>query len=471
MTRTTQRTAPADIAEIKPPIKVKFGTAGIRGLFGHDVSVRETVAVCFAVNELMGEGRFGLAYDSRDSSFVLATTACSAMNWYGSDVENYGMVPTPVLAYNIRRNKLHAGFSVTASHNPPEYAGVKVFGTDGIEFSLEEEQKLEKLVEKSSGYAKSGEKLTHFGITYPVEDAIDVYRDAVMQRASSSRRMFRVLVDCANGTSSQVTPKILSELGHDVVTINAHSSNMFPGRLPEPMEETLVQVSEFARLEGVDFVVAHDGDADRVVMIDSKGKIVPDYALSVLVLKIILERSKRGTVIISYNSSDAIAQVAEEAGCKVMRSRLGKTFQDLYNQKGIFAAEPSKVVDPKWGYWEDGIYAAVLITQFLSEHGITIEEAMSSLPVYHNFRKDLMVNMPLNYDLVKERIRARFSDDVESIEDIDGVKVRLKSVRGGWLMLRSSGTENKVRVYSESLDKAEGSKLLDEGVAIVTPFV
>ena len=110
--RTTQRTAPADIAEIKPPIKVKFGTAGIRGLFGHDVSVRETVAVCFAVNELMGEGRFGLAYDSRDSSFVLATTACSAMNWYGSDVENYGMVPTPVLAYNIRRNKLHAGFSV-----------------------------------------------------------------------------------------------------------------------------------------------------------------------------------------------------------------------------------------------------------------------------------------------------------------------------------------------------------------------
>src|SRR5579875_3822631 len=147
----------------KHTIRVKFGTAGIRGIFGQDVSIRETLAVCFAVNELLGQGKFGLGYDSRKTSFILANAACAAMNWYGSDVDNYGMIPTPVLAFNIKNSKLHAGFSVTASHNPPEYAGIKVFGTDGIEFSLEAEQRIEALIQKSEGYTKKESDLTKIG--------------------------------------------------------------------------------------------------------------------------------------------------------------------------------------------------------------------------------------------------------------------------------------------------------------------
>ena len=151
---------------------MKFGTAGIRGTFGQEVSIRETIAVCYAVNELVGIGRFGLGYDSRKSSFILGTAACAAMNWYGSDVENYGMIPTPVLAFNIKQNKLHAGFSVTASHNPPEFAGVKVFGTEGIEFSLEDEQKLEALIQKSAEYVKHDTELVQYGSTFDNEEAI-----------------------------------------------------------------------------------------------------------------------------------------------------------------------------------------------------------------------------------------------------------------------------------------------------------
>src|SRR5579872_196487 len=140
----------------KPVIRVKFGTAGIRGVYGQEVSIKEAISVCRAVNRLLGEGKFGVGYDSRKTSAMLANVASAAMNWYGSDVENYGMIPTPVLAFNIKNSKLHAGFSVTASHNPPEYAGVKVFGTDGIEFSLEAEAKVEKLLERSEDdYAKT----------------------------------------------------------------------------------------------------------------------------------------------------------------------------------------------------------------------------------------------------------------------------------------------------------------------------
>ena len=100
-----------------PRIKVKFGTAGIRGVTGRKFP-KETIAVCFAVHQLLGEGKFGLGYDSRKTSVILANIASSAMNWYGSDVESYGMIPTPVLAFNIKNSKLHAGFSVTASTIP-----------------------------------------------------------------------------------------------------------------------------------------------------------------------------------------------------------------------------------------------------------------------------------------------------------------------------------------------------------------
>ena len=448
----------------KRPIRVKFGTAGIRGTFGQEVSTREAIAVCYAVNELVGVGRFGLGYDSRRSSYILSIIACATMNWYGSDIDNYGMIPTPVLAFNIRQNKLHAGFSVTASHNPPEYAGVKVFGTEGIEFSLEEEQKIEALIQKSSENVKRDAQF-QYGSTFDNEEAISSYRDAVLKRATPIKKKFKILVDCANGTSGNVTPTILSELGHDVVTVNAHPSHTFPGRLPEPMRETLGEVASVSRSIGADFTIAHDGDADRLVMIDGKGSIIQDYALASLILKTTIEKVKRGTVIISLNSSTALERIAIESGCRVVRSRIGKTFQELYKRKGIYASEPSKIVDPKWGYWEDGISAGIMLTQYLSEHNISLEEALSSIPKYYNYQRNIATNSIVDYNSVKEQVSKQIGDEVQSIEDFDGVKVYLKK-NDSWFMIRSSGTERKVRIYVESKVESEARSLIDQAINI-----
>ena len=159
-----------------------------------------------------------------------------------------------------------------------------------------------------------------------------------------TKRCFKILVDCANGTSGNVTPPMLSALGHHVVTVNAHPSGSFPGRLPEPMTETLGEVSRLSAAIGADYTIAHDGDADRLVMIDERGRIVPDYALACLLLKMVLGKSKGGTVIISLNSSSALEEVAKRLGCRVQRSRLGKTFEECTRRRGAFASEPSKIV-------------------------------------------------------------------------------------------------------------------------------
>ena len=447
----------------RPNIRVKFGTAGIRGIYGQEVSLRETISVCFAVNELLGEGRFGLGFDSRKTSAILAMIASSAMNWYGSDVENYGLIPTPVLAFNIKASKLHAGFSITASHNPPEYAGLKVFGTDGIEFSLEAEHKVEQLM-GPSGKKEEKKELTNFGSTFENEEAIYSYREALLKRPNRSKKSFKILVDCANGAAGGVTPGILHDLGHEIVTVNAHPSEKFPGRLPEPMPETLVEVAALSKAIGADFTVAHDGDADRLVMIDELGRVVPDYMLSALVLKIILGQVKRGNVIISVNSSSVLEKTARDAGCTVTRSRLGKTFEELYKRRGIYGSEPSKIVDPRWGYWEDGIYASVLVTQYLSENELTLSKALEWIPVYYSLQKNLLPAGTLDLSCVRSRMEEDFTGRIDHFEELDGVKLTLKG--GAWLMVRSSGTEKKVRVYVESPREMEARELLNSAVQI-----
>ncbi len=447
-------------------IRVKFGTAGIRGLYGQEVFLRETLAVCFGVQKMLGQGRFGVGYDTRRSSAILALLVCSAMNWYGSDVESYGIIPTPVLAFSIKNNKLHAGFSVTASHNPPEYAGIKVYGTDGIEFSLEAEHKLEELIQESSEYTKrsAGEELG-FGSTYDNEESPSKYVDSLCKSVRGTKKELKILVDCANGTATDVTPRILSALGHKVVTVNSHQSSVFPGRPPEPTPESLGETAELCRRMGVDFALAHDGDADRLVMIDGGGAVLPDYVVSCLLLKIILESGRKGTVILSMNSSNALEEVAKDHGCRIYRSRLGKTFEELYKQRGIFATEPSKAVDPRWGYWEDGIYAAVLVTQYLSEDGRNLGEVVSSFPRYYNLQENVSMEGLLEYSEVASRLQEHLRESVGSIDLRDGVKVSLKD--GSWLMLRRSGTEKKARVYVESREKGKAHELLALGRSVL----
>jgi phosphomannomutase len=180
----------------------------------------------------------------------------------------------------------------------------------------------------------------------------------------------------------------------------------------------------------------------------------------------VLGNSKGGTVIISLNSSSALEEIAKRFGCRVQRSRLGKTFEELYKKKGAFASEPSKIVDPRWGYWEDGIYASIMVTQYLSQNNLTLGEALESIPVYFNYQKNLLISAPLDYSTLNSLITEKYSERIDHIEDIDGIKVYLKE-NDSWIMLRSSGTERKVRVYVESSKEHAARRLLEEGIALV----
>ena len=394
-----------------------------------------------AIASVFGKGSYGVGWDGRKVSALLARTVMSAVAASGSDVNAFGLVPTPVIAYGTRSRGCRAGFAVTASHNPPEFSGVKVYNGKGMELAKSDEEKIERAME--SGAPKSAGK---FGAVSEDEGVLDEYVGALVSRRKVSKRGLRIAVDCASGPGTLVTPRVLKALGHEVIPVNSQISWRFPARPPEP---TPTNLSDFARMVGnlsVDFGLAHDGDADRLVMIDRHGKVVPDSIMVVLALRGL--GASRGKVVISENTSMVVEEEARRLGFQVMRSRVGKSFALMEEVGGVFATEPSKVVDPAWGPWEDGMNAAAMIAEVLAEKRGMLDDLMSETPWrYTQMNLDVRVEMPRLVKNVKENFK-KFKISEE--RTLDGFKLVLSD--GTWVMFRPSGTEPKTRIYCESKD-------------------
>jgi phosphomannomutase len=433
-----------------------FGTAGVRGVFNRTQTPEQVYRLVETIAFASGRGRYGVGWDGRKASALLARTVLSAINAVGSDVSVFGLVPTPVLAFGTRSRSCIAGFSVTASHNPAEFSGVKVFNRNGMELPKSDEERIERAmavdVMKPSG---------KFGQLVPDEDVVDDYVHAVVSRHRRASQPLRIAVDCASGPGGLVTPEILKRLGHHVVPVNAQVSWRFPARPPEP---TATNLSDFARMVptlGVDFAFAHDGDADRLVMVDSMGNVVPDSVLTILALRGL--GLNGGTAVISENSSSAVAEEALRLGLSVRRSRVGKTFAVLEAEGGVFAAEPSKVVDPKWGLWEDGINASAVVSTLLASDRGLLGRTMQE--VQWRYRQTNL-RSAVRMDNLHARARESFRKfRIAEERTLDGLKLVLGD--GSWVMFRPSGTEPITRIYCESKDPQQLDVLTQLGVQCV----
>ena len=243
--------------------------------------------------------------------------------------------------------------------------------------------------------------------------------------------------------------------------INAQISWSFPARPPEPTPENLRETAAIVSSLRADFGLAHDGDADRLVMVNSFGRVVPDSVVSILALRALGRHS--GKIILSENTSSAVEEEAKLMGLDVVRSRIGKTFVEIGKEEAVFASEPSKIVDPSWGMWEDGMYCAVLVTAALTKDA-SLLEVLNSQPRWH-YRQ---LNIPVSVDFSKlvehaEEIFSRFR--ISEVRRLDGMKLFFDDQ--SWVMFRASGTESKTRIYCESREELRLMELVDAAKKVV----
>ena len=426
-----------------------FGTAGVRGVFNSTQTPEQVHQLAEASAFVFGKGKFGVGWDGRKSSMVLARVVAASVAGCGSDAIKFGLVPTPVVAFGTREQHCRLGFAVTASHNPPEFSGVKLFDSKGMELSREEEGRIERgmVVESTKSSATAG--------SIESREIIASYVKAVSSRFSKAENPLRLVVDCAAGPAALVTPQVLTALGNKVTPINTHVSWRFSSRHPEPTAATLGETAAFVGGVGADLGLAHDGDGDRLVLINSSGRVLPDYLTSVLALEAIGKSS--GSVIISENSSFAVEEAAIRMGLRVVRGRIGKTFAEIDREGAVLATEPTKVVDPSWGMWEDGIYCAALIADVVARRPDL--RSMIDGELEWQYRQ---VDLPVSVDIgrIGEQVEEYFSKyRIVERRSIDGLRVVFKD--RSWVMFRPSGTEPKTRIYCEARDELRLSELVE----------
>ncbi|WP_137287153.1 phosphohexomutase domain-containing protein [Halorussus salinisoli] len=430
-----------------------FGTAGIRG------SAVETVTpeLALAVGRAAGRdgGEFVVARDGRETGPALAAAMEAGLESAGGDVRRAGQLPTPALAFASQGRR---GAMLTASHNPPTDNGIKLF-IDGEEYDREAERAIDRRIEADDPPVAwdewgDGERV----------DVLDDYRDAVVEYAQSHGAPLdglRVVVDCGNGMAAVATPQVLRALGAEVVSLNANVDGHFPGRESKPTPETLADLREFLRNDpDADLGIGHDGDADRIVVVDGDGGVVHEDTVVAVLAGHYTDRSEADdpVVVTTPNASGRIDERVEAAGGRVERVRLGALHEGIATAREegdettevVFAAEPWKHVHTLFGGWIDGVASAAVVSRLVAEAG-----GLGPLrdPVTERPYRKVSVSCP---DDAKESVMTRLETAVPerfpeaSVETEYGVRATFPD--GSWVLVRPSGTEPYVRIYAESDD-------------------
>jgi len=428
-----------------------FGTAGIRG----DVVSKVTPDLALRVGQATGQDgeTFVLGYDGRVTSPALADAMAAGLQSAGARVVRVGRVPTPALAYASQGRH---GVMITASHNPPTDNGIKVFA-DGTEYGDDDETRIEGRIEDGS----TPTAWRDWGDTESV-DYLDEYRGAVADYAESlggDPSGLTVAVDCGNGMASVATPQVLRELGADVLATEANVDGTFPGRESKPTPETLADFREFVAESDADFGFGHDGDADRIVVVDADGDVIHEDTI----LAMLAEHYTRAAdvsdpvVVTTPNASGRIDERVEAAGGRVERIHLGSLHVGIADVRAnatdetevVFAAEPWKHIHTAFGGWIDGVASAAVLTRLFAEESVADRRAVISERPYEK----VSVECP---DDAKAETMARLESSLpETFPEADvstEYGVRLSFDDGSWTLVRPSGTEPYVRVYAESDD-------------------
>jgi phosphoglucosamine mutase len=404
-----------------------FGSSGIRREFGPelvDLAMRVGAAVAERSSDIL------VGTDTRTTSGLLAHSVIAGMLSAGATVHSCGIAPTPTVAYATR--KLDAGCMITASHNPEPYNGVKLLNPDGSSFTRRQQSAIEEALTESrwKGWEEQGYLRT--------TEAVSDHRQAIQDRISLARPITTVL-DCGNGAGSVITPDLLVGAGSAVIELNCNVAGRF-ARPSEPLEENLPYIGEIVRGRHADCAVVHDGDADRMMAFDERGRYIDGDHLLMLFAAYL----DRKHVVTTVDASMAIEEIAE-----VRRTPVGDSFvsEELLTW-GDFGGEPSgSWIFPEHSYCPDGIFAAALLCEIASEWSIADE--LDRMPRYTILRESFRVAGP------GALMRAIGAD-----EPTYGVRF---SDEDGWYLIRASGTEPKVRITAEGKTPQKAREMLELG--------
>ncbi len=439
-------------------MKKLFGTDGIRGKVNHFPMSPETVlrigmAAALSLKKNQGRNMVLIGKDTRLSGYMIESALTSGICAMGMNVILVGPLPTPGVAFLTKTLRLDAGVVISASHNPYDDNGIKFFSSQGFKLPDEIEQKIEEMAQDEGFFRKRPDGQS-IGKAFRLEDARGRYIEYIKATIPKNETLegMKIVVDCANGAAYKITPLVMEELGAEVITINdspdgtninASCGSLCTGRLREAV-----------LAHKADLGVAHDGDADRTILIDEKGETVDgDHMMGIWARELKNEGKLAGdTVVATIMSNLGVERYLEGHGIRLLRAKVGDRFVTEQMLKGGFTLggeQSGHIVNFHLNTTGDGPITALHMVHLVKKLALPLSEIKAPIPVYPQVLENVAVKTKIN------------PAGIEGLSDLIK-KAEMELAENGRVLVRPSGTEPKIRVMVEGKDSRTVSRLVRE---------
>ncbi len=445
--------------------KKLFGTSGIRGEIGSEVTSELALNVGKSLGYYLGgEGTVVLGYDTRTTSKMLEHAITAGLVESGIDVIKIGMVPTPLVGYTTEKLSADAGVMITASHNPSKYNGIKLWNNNAMAYTPEQEKTIEDIYLNKKYENVSWDRI---GSIEENNEIQETYIEDLLTMVNIEPG-FKVVIDCASGAGSELSPILFRRAGCDVITLNSQVDGFFPGRNPEPNDANLGSLKKVVKATGANLGIAHDGDADRMMAVDETGKVVDfDKLLALMAAEF------GGTVVTTVDAGLVMDVELEKVGGKVLRTPVGDVAvaDAIIKNNASFGGEPSGTwLYPDFCMCPDGLLSGIRLANIVSHKG-PLSKLLSKMDDYPNIREKVTCSTEekaIIMENMEEEMKNAF-DDIKEVNNIDGVRLSLND--GSWVLVRPSGTENYIRITLESPDEDKANEMKEKCVDLIKSHI
>jgi len=443
-----------------------FGTSGIRGVVSQDLSPDFCRQVALAIGTaLPPASTVCIATDTRISRDMIKEAVTAGLLSCSINVVDLGILPTPALALLTRESNFAAGIMVTASHNPPEFNGIKLFTENSLGYSQAQEAEIEKV------YFNQKFRQGKRGTLEQAQDMKQRYLSFIEGKLSLTgfNHQLKVVVDPGNGAASKFASYIFVQMGFDVVPVNDEPDGLFPGRSPEPKADTLQGTVSFLRHHNADLAICFDGDADRVVFCDKEGFLGFNEPIA-FISRLAIKRTGKKKIATTVETGTLLDLAVKDLGAEVVRGKVGDVpvahlAQELDAALGV--EQVGVYIFPELGYYPDSIFASLFLLSQLSD-ACEIRQFFQGIPRLSFEKAKIFCPNELK-ELVMTQVKEKshlFAPD--EINTLDGLRLEFPD---SWMLIRASGTEPVIRVVSESTSQAQTDGLVNKGKELVQSLV
>jgi phosphoglucosamine mutase len=447
-----------------------FGTSGIRGVVNQDLSPDFCREVALAIGStLPPASEVCIATDTRTSRDAIKEAVSSGLLSCSINVADLGILPTPALALLTGELGFAAGIMITASHNPPEFNGIKLFTGNSMGYSDDQEAEIERVYFDQR--FRQGKK----GSLEQAHDMRERYLSFIKDKLPlpAFDHKLKVVVDPGNGAASRFASDIFVQIGLDVIPVNDEPDGLFPGRSPEPKEDTLQGTINFLRQHDADLAICFDGDADRVVFCDKGGFLGFNEPIA-FISRLAVKRTGRKKIATTVETGTLLDLAVKDLEVEVVRGKVGDVAvahlaRELDAALGV--EQVGVYVIPEVGYYPDSIFASLILLSQLSNAG-EIRQFFQGIPRLFFEKAKVFCPNKLKEPVmgqVKGNARLLAPDETTiEIGTIDGLRLDFPD---SWMLIRASGTEPAIRVISESMSQAQTDRLISKGQELVQSLV